>query len=414
LAGRVGGYPLPRQEPGTSGIHILMIAPEPCFQPRGTPFSVYHRIVALLRLGYHIDLATYPFGDEISLDGLRTFRSAAPPGVTNVKVGPSKAKIVLDLLLIWRCLGLLLRHRYDVIHTHEEAGFWGAILAWLIRKPHIYDMHSDLAQQLSNFQFTRNRLLIGLMQWVQRFILRGSDIVIVICADLERRVSELVPGKRTTLIENTSVLASFREPGQAEVDQLRQSLGLHGKRVVLYTGTMEPYQGLDLWINSLKHVIGSHPEVVFLAVGGVSKQMAVLEALAASLGVSQHLILTGARPSEEMWLYMRLADILVSPRSRGTNTPLKLYAYLRAGRPILATDLLTHTQVLDSDTAMLVPPTPEGLAEGTVRLLEDDALARRLAENGLRVAEARYSYEAFLNKTAAVYADLDLHKAQTA
>jgi glycosyltransferase involved in cell wall biosynthesis len=410
LAGRVGGYAIHRGERGTSGIHILMIAPEPCFQPRGTPFSVYHRIVALLRLGHRIDLATYPFGEEISLDGLRTFRSATIPGITNVKVGPSRAKIVLDLLLIWRCLGLLLSNRYDVIHTHEEAGFWGAILAWLIRKPHVYDMHSDLAQQLGNFQFTHNRLLVGLMQRAQRFILRGSDSVIVICADLERRVSELVPGKRATLIENTSALASFREPDEVEVDRLRESLGLSGKRVVLYTGTMEPYQGLDLWIASLKHIVGSHPEVMFLAVGGAPKQIAVLEALAASLGVRDHLILTGARPSEEMWLYMRLADILVSPRSRGTNTPLKLYAYLRAGRPILATDLLTHTQVLDGDTAMLVPPTPEGLAEGTVRILEDDALARGLAENGLRLTEARYSYEAFLSKTAAVYADLSLHR----
>ena len=125
MAGRVGGYAIPGGERGTSGIHILMIAPEPCFQPRGTPFSVYHRIVALLRLGHRIDLATYPFGEQISLDGLRTFRSATIPGITNVKVGPSKAKIVLDLLLIWRCLGLLLGNRYDVIHTHEEAGLLG-------------------------------------------------------------------------------------------------------------------------------------------------------------------------------------------------------------------------------------------------------------------------------------------------
>jgi len=409
----VSGYRVAREEWQTPDIRVLMIAPEPCFQPRGTPFSVYHRIVALLKSGHHIDLATYPFGDDISLQGLRIFRSATVPGVTNVKVGPSRAKIVLDLLLIWRCLGLLLCNRYDAVHSHEEAGFWGVVLAKLIHKPHIYDMHSDLAQQLGNFQFTNNRLLVGLMRWAQRFIVRGSDAVIVICADLEQRVQEMAPGKQTTLIENTSVLSSFREPAEAEVDQLRHQLGLAGKRVVLYTGTMEPYQGLDLWIRSLQHVVGSHPEVAYLAVGGAPKQIAVLEALASSLGVRDHLILTGPRPSEEMWLYMRLADILVSPRSRGTNTPLKLYAYLRAGRPILATDLLTHTQVLDASSAMLVAPTPEGLAQGTLRLLEDGALASKLAENGLRLAEARYSYDAFVAKTAAVYAALGLRGSPT-
>ena len=49
-------------------------------------------------------------------------------------------------------------------------------------------------------------------------------------------------------------------------------------------------------------------------------------------------------------------DILVSPRIRGTNTPLKIYSYLRSGKPIVATDLLTHTQVLSPDVARLVAP----------------------------------------------------------
>ena len=41
-------------------MHILMIAPEPFFEPRGTPFSEYHRIRALIELGHTVDLVTYP------------------------------------------------------------------------------------------------------------------------------------------------------------------------------------------------------------------------------------------------------------------------------------------------------------------------------------------------------------------
>ena len=44
---------------------ILMLAPEPFFEPRGTPFSEYHRIKVLGELGYKVDLVTYPFGRDI-------------------------------------------------------------------------------------------------------------------------------------------------------------------------------------------------------------------------------------------------------------------------------------------------------------------------------------------------------------
>jgi hypothetical protein len=60
-------------------MRILMIAPEPFFEPRGTPFSEYHRIRALLDLGHTVDLVTYPFGKDVTLPGLRIFRAARPP-----------------------------------------------------------------------------------------------------------------------------------------------------------------------------------------------------------------------------------------------------------------------------------------------------------------------------------------------
>ena len=78
-------------------MHILMIAPEPFFEPRGTPFSEYHRIRALLDLGHTVDLVTYPFGKDVALPGLKIIRAARPPFVTRVKIGPSPAKLFLDL-----------------------------------------------------------------------------------------------------------------------------------------------------------------------------------------------------------------------------------------------------------------------------------------------------------------------------
>ena len=86
-------------------MHILMIAPEPFFEPRGTPFSEYHRIRALLELGHTVDLVTYPFGEDVALPGLRVFRAMRPPLIRRVGIGPSFAKVPLDLSLAATALG---------------------------------------------------------------------------------------------------------------------------------------------------------------------------------------------------------------------------------------------------------------------------------------------------------------------
>ena len=106
-----------------------MIAPEPFFEPRGTPFSEFHRIRALTALGHHVDLVTYPFGQNVAMPGLRVFRSLRPPFVERVKIGPSLAKIPLDALLALSAVRRAVTGRYDAIHSHEEGGIIGALLA---------------------------------------------------------------------------------------------------------------------------------------------------------------------------------------------------------------------------------------------------------------------------------------------
>ena len=135
-------------------MRILMIAPEPFFEPRGTPFSEFHRIRALTALGHQVDLVTYPFGQDVQMPGLRVIRSLRPPFVSRVKIGPSAAKFPLDALLTLTAFRVGLTGKYDVIHSHEEGGVIGVILSWILRVPHLYDMHSSLPQQLTNFAFT--------------------------------------------------------------------------------------------------------------------------------------------------------------------------------------------------------------------------------------------------------------------
>jgi glycosyltransferase involved in cell wall biosynthesis len=379
-------------------MRILMIAPEPFFEPRGTPFSEYHRIRALTGLGHTVDLVTYPFGHDMPMPGLRVFRCGRPPFIKGVRIGPSWAKVPLDLSLAFTAFRRALSGGYDAVHSHEEGAAIGLLLSWLLRRPHLYDMHSSLPQQLTNFSFSRSRALRWFFERLERLVVRRSRVVIVICPNLADTVREIDPAAEPVLIENAPGSGDAPVAGQGA--RIRSEFGLaEGTPLVVYTGTFEAYQGLDLLFAAAARVAVSRPDVRFLLAGGRTEQVSRAMAEAREVGIDAVTIFAGERPPEEIPLFLDAADVLVSPRSTGTNTPLKIYQYLRAGRPIVATRLLTHTQVLNDDVSVLTAPTPDGLAAGILGALADPVAARVLGERARALAESKYSYEAYVART---------------
>lgn len=382
---------------------ILMVAPEPFFESRGTPLSVYHRLRVLAELGHQVDLVTYPYGEPVALPGVRIFRSLRLPFVRRVKVGPSWTKIPLDLLLFARALLRLVGNRYDCIHTHEEATFLGALLRRVSGLPHLYDMHSSLPQQFENFGFTKSRAVIMIWSAMERWAVRGSDLVICICPSLRDVVRGIDPQRPVLTIENPMLFEGQTVPTES-VAEIRRRWGLEGARIVLYTGTFEAYQGVDLLLRSVPRVLEAAPDVRFVLVGGSEAQVIPMRDLVQRLGVLGAVVFTGQRPLGEMPAYFETAHILVSPRTTGMNTPLKIYSYLASGRPLVATRIGAHTQVLTPEVSVLTEPTAEGLAAGISELLGDEDRARLLAKQARAFAEARFSHAAYRANVQHAYA----------
>jgi glycosyltransferase involved in cell wall biosynthesis len=313
--------------------------------------------------------------------------------------------VALDVMLTATALRRAMAERYDVIHSHEEGSFIGIVLAAMFGVPHLYDMHSSLPQQLTNFAFSRSTLLRGAFSWMERLVIRRSKVVIVICQHLEDTVKGIERSVPTVLIENAP--GSGDAPVAGSGARIREGLGLAATTpLVLYTGTFEAYQGLDLLFAAARHVLARRPDARFVLAGGRADQIEAAKVEARGAGVEPAVIFTGQRPAEEIPAFLDAADALVSPRSSGTNTPLKIYQYLRSGRPIVATRLLTHTQVLDDSISVLTLPTAEAFAEGILSVIEDPALGRAIGERARQLAETKYSYEAYLARTRQAIAHL--------
>jgi len=316
-----------------------------------------------------------------------------------VKIGPSAAKIPLDILLSFSALRRALSGRYDAVHSHEEGGLIGIVLSAILRVPHLYDMHSSLPQQLSNFAFSRSSLLLGAFRFIERIMIRRSRVVIVICPSLEETVKAIEPAAHVVLIENAPG-SGEEQASETDAAAVRAQWGLAPNTpLVLYTGTFEAYQGLDLLFAAMVIVKQSRPDARLLLAGGKPDQVARAVADARAAGIGDVTIFAGERPAAEIPAYLLAADVLTSPRSKGTNTPLKIYQYLRSGKPIVATRLLTHTQVLDDETAMLTAPDANAFGAGILAMIDDPAAGGRLGRNARVLAETKYSYEAYLDRT---------------
>jgi len=114
---------------------ILVIAPTPFFADRGTHIRILEEALALEKLGYEIQIATYHVGRNIleevktSIDVRRIHRWLF--WYRKLEAGPDWQKIILDLMLIRKVFSLARKYKPDIIHGHIHEG---VIIGWLVQK----------------------------------------------------------------------------------------------------------------------------------------------------------------------------------------------------------------------------------------------------------------------------------------
>jgi glycosyltransferase involved in cell wall biosynthesis len=365
-------------------MRILKIVPQAFYAPRGTPLSAYHRARELLAHGHEVDILTYGIGEPPPGLSARLFRARGPHFWRTVRAGPSGPKIWMDVLLFASLIGRLCRERYDALYAHEEAALLARIAGALFHIPYVYDMHSSLPLQITDWKFSQSRSVVALFRWVERLSVSGACAVVAISPAVARAARHAWPDALCVVLTNYFELEEAPDSREREAVRARHRVGPE-ERLVVYTGSFVALQALDLLLEAAPRVLASVPSAKFLLVGGTEPEIAELQSTAEHLGIADRVILERARPQAEIPGYLAAADVLVSPRVQGINPPGKLLSYLASGRPVVATDTLVHNQLLTAECAILTPPDATGLADGLVLALTDTALTTRLTEASGRV-----------------------------
>lgn len=378
---------------------ILVLAPHPFFQNRGTPIALRMLLETLAAEGHQLTALVYAEGDKITIPNCRIIRIKKPPFVSNIKPGFSWKKIVCDLYLYRTARKLLELEEFDLVHAGEEAVFMAQRLCREKNIPFVYDMDSSLPQQLCEKMGLLSPLL-PFFQGYEEKAIQGATGVLAVCKYLEDLSRSYDPTTVVQRLEDVTLLSrEIPEDRQKDTDLKLPKDSF----TFMYVGNLEHYQGIDLLIEGFSLACLENDQIQLVVIGGRSGDIRKYKRKAKKLGMGHRIRFTGPRPVADLACYLDQADVLVSPRIKGFNTPMKIYSYLDSGKPVLATRLLTHTQVLDDTIACLVDNDGTSMAQGVTRLAEDREYGKQLAENAaIRVSE-EYTREAFNQKLTDFY-----------
>ena len=370
---------------------ILFIASQPFFEWRGSPIRLGFDVMSLSQLGYEVDFLTLPLGQRREVPGVRIVRAPNIFFAKKIAIGPSLLKLAFDGVMFFMALGMVLRRRYAVVHGVEDAG----IVAWAAsrigRAGLVFEKHSDP----SSYKKGKGRnFVMRAYTAVEHFVIRHADAVIGTGPALVEQAMAAGCGGRACHIPDIPSSLAVPTPDATAAERAKYA---GGKDCVLcaYVGSFAVYQGIDLLFDAICRAAAQEPRARFLIIGGTPQEIAARREQLKAAGVEDAVSFAGFIAPDALPNTLAAADVLLSPRIAGANTPLKLLDYLKAGGAIVATDCEANRLILDERSALLVQPRADDFAKAIVALCRDEAMRRRIASGGAGLLEEKYNFGAF-------------------
>ena len=342
---------------------------------------------ALAQRGHAVDLIVRPDTHSPARDSF-AYYGLAPETKLRIErapvSGPAAARRFGYLAFaIGRSIGTT---RADVLLT-RDLGVASAILRLprTLRPPLVYESHGyapDVAAALPQLVATATTPSSGKLQRLAKREARvwqdASGYVTITAALRDELVTRFGTRPRIAVV-----------PDGVRIRAQPAARGPHaGPGVVAYAGHLYAWKGVDVLLEAITRL----PNVRGLIIGGHSAEpdLARTQSAAKRLGIADRVTFTGLVEPARVPDLLARADVLVLPNpasaiSTRYTSPLKLFEYMAAGRPIVSTDLPSIREILrDEVNAVLVPPdNPIDLASAIARVLNDPALAARLARAAL-------------------------------
>ena len=258
---------------------------------------------------------------------------------------------------------------------------------------------SSIAEQLSLHPVIRHLRPWRPVSWLERKAYAVSDSV-VCSAGITQLFLEVdrSPRAREWVFPGDDVV---EKPGNDE--SLADLLPIPaGRKVVTYAGNFERNQGIVLLMDAIPHIVREYPDVVFVLIGASETKANELTNAHAGLVDAGQLFIKPRHRRHFVHRCLGVSNIAVSTRTDGVNMPLKVFDYLAAGLPVVATDIPAHRS-LDGKGLKLVDATPAAFAAGILALLSEPDALNQLREQARHTAAEELNWPAFRDQVAQIY-----------
>lgn len=387
--------------------HILMIASQPFFEKRGSPIRLFFNLTALSELKHNVTFFCLPFGEPKSIPGVTIIRAwHLLFWIKSVRIGPSPVKLCYDIILFFQTFLHILKHKVDVVHTIEDTGPIGTILKLCFNIEHIHEKHSDINSYASK---GLKKIILNAYQFIEIGVIKKADQVIgtgTALADFIR----LHKGQTDRVHNIHDMPTSLKEANIDKAKKLNQAwTDNQNKTVLLYVGSFAEYQGLDVLLESMKF-IDQNVELVLVIIGGTAEEISNKKQVLQSMRFSKNVkvLFLGQIEPNHLPDYLAASDILVSPRTQGNNSPLKILDYLKAGKTLLVSNHTAHNQILTHNEAYFYDTFDStSLAKAIKTLNKNKSLGHNLAAKARLLFEKKFTFEMFKKRLGICYSYLN-------
>jgi glycosyltransferase involved in cell wall biosynthesis len=371
--------------------------------------------LGLTRNGYHVTVVTTPnVRKELpGLDGVRTKQMLL---LTRRLFPQARGLPAKYLEFVVRAAAQAIVQPADAYHAHDLPALLPAYIAARIKRARlVYDAHELWTEQGSagsDTEYWRR-----LEQW---FIRRVDGVITVNQSRANIMQEEYGAPRLPTVVRNCPPADSTNSNHSTKLRSFVARSGAPDPKIVLYQGGIQPARGYDELVTAVQH-LNKGIAVVILGFGSPETYVEKLKQRVTDLGLTERVFFHPPVPNDEMMEYTRSADVglvFYDDNSRNNRycAPNKLYDYMMAGLPSVASDLPGIQEVVQKeDVGITVDSTnPRAIAGAINTLLSDGAMYQRISRHAHEAAHQRYNWESQERALVSFYHDILSPPAKTA